>query len=178
MWSVEEMLERTRKYRTAFWHIATIQDLIPDHVKVKRTTWALQAGTKLLKRQFWERLSCGEEVVGLVIADRYSCNYQEEIDYLLSDCSSDVAVDIWSMKNPDRSWTWHKTELEADTHSRYWIVKTQKQLYCWVVDNSLSFLDITDHSEEMQVKGGTYWTPIRHKDLPLYLKEVQQGESV
>ena len=44
-----------------------------------------------------------------------------------------------------------------------------------MVDNSLSFLDTTADPENMLVKGGTHWTPVLRKDLPSYLKEVQQG---
>ena len=179
MWSVEEMLQRMRKRQTtAFWHIATMQDLIPANVKVKRNSWALQAGSTLSKRQFWERLSCEHEIIGLVVADRYARNYQEQLDHLLSYCSSDVEVDIWSLEEPNRSWVWHKTERIAETHSRYWIIKTKEREYCWVVDNSLSFLDTIADPENMQVKGGTHWTPILRKDLPSYLKEVQQGEAI
>jgi len=178
MWSVDEMLQRTRNHRRSFWHIATMQDLIPDQIAIKRTTWALTAGEKLSKRQFWERLSCEQEITGLLISDRYASNYQEQLEDLLSYCSSDVDVHILSTEKPSKSWTWHEISKTPETHSRHWIIKTKKQEYCWVVDNSLSFVDFRGTSEEIKVKGGTYWTPIKHKDLPSYLKELQSGESI
>lgn len=183
--SAEEMMRICRKEKEweAFWQIAAMEDLNPSDLKLKREAFTLTE-RDFSVGEFWHRMGNGEEIKGLLYSDRYAGSRGKEGSKgdnqsnleLLLDYYPHIPVQVYSEESflsMRDSWKHFSiSRKDPETHPRYWAVRTQKNIFYWSCDNSLTYIQRVE--DRLQVKGVTTFTPILESRIPKYLKDAMQ----
>ncbi|UGV41773.1 hypothetical protein J7W08_05730 [Methanococcoides orientis] len=168
----------------AYWHVASMQDIIPSGVKVKPSPFKLNENDLDPIGSIASRLGVEQEISEFRVIDRYVIHggHIKTIQQISQSIGA-KSVSVVALKMPNSfpdTWNYfpmgHKEKMN---HDRYWCVNNNGTWNVWSCTDSSDFLKTSGGNTH--IEGSPTFTPLEIKDLPSLIndylnmsKEVQK----